>query len=284
MAVTTSPQAAEALLELGKLVKARPALREHGALLGQLLTTLFGEPCIEALPTLPPEQARAKVLGNIPLLRGEALALDEFIFQARWVAVSEVMGRHQDSAAPRALAAALTEGRLSGEEMLADVLGGRPEEIRRRAEEQRLDPVLTANVLRLTLLPMLARWAVALAPLRQGVRWEQGFCPTCGSWPLLGEFRGLEQTRFLRCGLCASSWEFPRLLCPFCGERDHRQLGYLHAEGEESSRRAATCDSCRGYVKTVATLTPLSDAGLLVSDLATMHLDMAAAERGYFVG
>jgi FdhE protein len=125
---------------------------------------------------------------------------------------------------------------------------------------------------------------VALAPLRQGIHWEQGFCPTCGSWPLLGEFRGLEQRRFLRCGLCATAWEFPRLLCPFCGERDHQQLGYLHAEGEEASRRASTCDSCRGYVKMVATLTPLSEAALLVADLATLHLDLAAAERGYFVG
>ncbi|HYT94658.1 MAG TPA: formate dehydrogenase accessory protein FdhE [Gemmataceae bacterium] len=278
------PQASEATLELARLIEKRPTLRAHGELLTQLLHVLFDEPCRESLPALPLEKARAKLEGGIPLLRGEELRLDESMFRARWAAVCAAFERHQDAESLRALATALQQNRLSPRELLGDVLGGRPEEIHRRAELLTLDPLLTATVLRLTLFPVLSRWAVALAPLRQGIRWEHGFCPTCGSWPLLGEFRGLEQLRFLRCGLCASAWEFPRLQCPFCGERDHRQLGYLHAEGEEASRRACTCDTCRSYVKMVATLTPLSEAGLLVADLATMHLDLAAAERGYLVG
>jgi FdhE protein len=98
---------------------------------------------------------------------------------------------------------------------------------------------------------------------------------------LLGEFRGLEQDRWLRCGLCAAGWEFPRLACPFCDNRDHHRLGHLHVEGEEARRRASTCEECRGYVKAVATLGALSAPGLLVADLATVHLDLAAAERGY---
>ncbi len=105
----------------------------------------------------------------------------------------------------------------------------------------------------------------------------------CGAWPSLGEFRGLEQVRFLRCGLCAMSWEFPRLQCPFCGNDDHRQLGYLHQEGEESKHRVATCDACRGYIKMVATLGPLEPVRLLVMDVATLPLDLVAAERGYAV-
>jgi FdhE protein len=152
------------------------------------------------------------------------------------------------------------------------------------AERLGLDPALLASTLRLALFPALARWAAELAARHRGISWGQGCCPACGSWPLLAEFRGLEQTRFLRCGLCASGWEFPRLLCPFCGNRDHRQLGYFHAEGEESSRRAATCDACGGYVKTLTTLSALSEPALLVADLATLHLDLAAAERGFFVG
>ena len=105
----------------------------------------------------------------------------------------------------------------------------------------------------------------------------------CGSWPLLGEYRGLEQTRFLRCGLCAASWEFSRFRCPFCDERDHRKLAYLHADGEQDRWRAATCDRCRGYVKMVASLDALSWPLLLVQDVATLHLDLAAADRGFIV-
>jgi FdhE protein len=105
----------------------------------------------------------------------------------------------------------------------------------------------------------------------------------CGSWPLLGEFRGLEQTRYLRCGLCAASWAFPRLCCPFCATNDHRQLGYLHVEGEEGKERAATCDACQGYIKMVSSLQELTGPGLLVKDLSTVPLDLAASQRGFFV-
>jgi FdhE protein len=99
----------------------------------------------------------------------------------------------------------------------------------------------------------------------------------------LAEFRGLEQNRFLRCGLCAADWQFPRLRCPFCDNQDHRELGFFHVEGEEGRHRAATCESCHGYVKTVSSLDRLSVPDLLVADLATLHLDLAAADRGYFV-
>ena len=57
----------------------------------------------------------------------------------------------------------------------------------------------------------------------------------------------------------------------------------LVREGEEAKYRAVTCDECRGYVKTVATLGPLPPLQLLVADFVPLHLDLAAAERGYAV-
>jgi FdhE protein len=274
----------EALLELTRLVEARPALRDPARVLGKILPALFEGPPHEPPPSLPAERAAEKLGGGLPLLRGEDLRLDEPTFRSRWLTVCRVLEEGEGGDAARALADAVRAGRLRPQELLVEVLAGRPEGIHGRAESLGLDPALTAMVLRLTLFPVLARWAAALAPARQGVPWGQGYCPTCGSWPLLAEFRGLEQIRFLRCGLCASAWEYPRLLCAFCGNRDHRQLGYFHAEGEESGRRAATCDACGSYVKTVSTLAALSEPALLVADLATLHLDLAAAERGYFVG
>ena len=47
--------------------------------------------------------------------------------------------------------------------------------------------------------------------------------------------------------------------------------------------RAVTCDRCRGYVKMVSTLESLSGPELLITDLATAHLDVLARERGYGV-
>ncbi|HEX9373562.1 MAG TPA: formate dehydrogenase accessory protein FdhE, partial [Roseiflexaceae bacterium] len=160
------------------------------------------------------------------------------------------------------------------------VLGGQVASARARAGALGLPADLLGIVLRFGMFPELERVAAQLAPLREATPWRQGYCPTCGSWPLLGEYRGLDQARFLRCGLCASAWATDRLLCPFCGSRDHADLGYLHVEGEEH-RRAATCERCRGYVKMLMTLAPIPPLELAVYDLDTIHLDMVARERGY---
>jgi FdhE protein len=224
----------------------------------------------------------AKLAGGLLLLRDVSITLEADSFLKRWRGICAALGRHQEGAA--ALTRALRPGGLDAAELLAEVLAGRPEAVHARADALGLNAGLTATVLRWSLFPVLNHIRTAFEPLPASARWERGSCPVCGCWPLLGEFRGLEQNRYLRCGLCAAGWEFPRLCCPFCGERDHRQLGYLHLEGEEGKERAATCDACGGYVKMVSSLTALAGPKLLVADVATLHLDLAAAERGFFVG
>jgi len=137
------------------------------------------------------------------------------------------------------------------------------------------------TLLRLTLLPSLEHIATQLTPLRASQPWGRGYCPTCGAWPVLAEQRGLEQWRYLRCGLCASAWEVDRLLCPFCTTRDFHVLGYLQVEGEEPRQRIATCDTCQSYLKLRSTLTPLTTPQLLVEEIALVHLDLIAMDKGY---
>jgi FdhE protein len=271
----------EALADLARHAEARPTLAPAMALLRDVLPRLYETPDDSRAPALTAETASAKLSAGTPLLRGETVQVDAPAFRRRWRAVCAAVAQHQNSDAGAALAAALERGRLDVGDLVGAVLSGQPEAVHARADALGVDAGLTTAVLGLVLFPAFSRIADALAPLRQGVRWEHGCCPTCGSWPLLGEFRGLEQTRFVRCGLCASEWEFPRLLCPFCGERDHRQLGYFSVEGEEARWRAATCDACRGYVKMVSSLAALSGPALLVANVATLHLDLAAADRGY---
>ncbi len=271
---------AEALADLERIGTECPSLAGPVALLSELLPALAESPNVIP-PAIPPEQAAAKLAGGVPLLRGENVPLDAPSLRRRWAAVCAVVSRHRQDDAAAALAEAVKHGRLSIEELSSFVFAGRSDEVHARAGVLGLDAGLAATVLRLCLFPSLVSQNVALAPLRSGPSWGHGYCPTCGSWPLLGEFRGLEQIRWLRCGLCAAGWEFPRLACPFCDNHDHQRLGYLHVEGEEGRRRAATCEDCRGYVKLLATLGPLSPPQLLVADVATFYLDLAAAERGY---
>jgi FdhE protein len=103
----------------------------------------------------------------------------------------------------------------------------------------------------------------------------------CGGWPTLAEMRGLEREHWLRCGRCSAGWRYPQIRCVFCGEEEHEQRGYLAAESERESRRAMTCATCHGYLKTFATLAALSAADLLAKDLTSVELDLAALEADY---
>jgi FdhE protein len=275
------PSVEETRAELDRLAADRPAFRAPVLWLRELLPDL-GSPPNLCVPVLSPDLARHKLLDGLPLLRGEPLKVDARDFVRRWRCACDALERIQPDGAAGPLAEAVRCGRLSPEEMIGAVLAGRPEAVRARAEELGLLPDLATTLLRYSLFPTFTVLDAALAPLRRGTVWVPGYCPTCGGAPLLGEFRGLEQSRWLRCGLCAASWEAARQWCPFCDNRDHQTLGFLHREGEEGRCKAATCDVCRGYVKMLSTLSAPAPLALLAADAATLHLDLAAAERGYF--
>jgi FdhE protein len=106
-------------------------------------------------------------------------------------------------------------------------------------------------------------------------------CPLCGSKPLVGALRpeGDGGKRSLICSLCANEWEFRRIVCPACGEEDVHKLAVYTAK-EFAHVRLEACDTCRGYIKTVD-LTKDGHAIPMVDELATIPLNLWAAERGY---
>ena len=276
-----SPAVVEAQMELQRLAQEQPALAEHAQALADVLPIVFRTDGPAPAWHLPADRLTAKWSGGVPVLRGESIPFATTLLANRWQQLCESMSRLIGKEAALSLANALHDRQWSLPEMIDEVLAGHADALLARAESRGLDPALAATLLRWTLLPALIPIQSILTATLPSGRWTHGYCPICGAWPLLGEFRGLEQARFLRCGLCAMSWEFPRLKCPFCGNDDHHRLGYLHEDGEEGKQRVAVCDACRGYVKMVATLTPLEPVRLLVMEVATLPLDLIAAERGY---
>jgi FdhE protein len=274
-----SPAVEEVGAELDRLAAERPTFAGPVLWLRRMLPDLAPLSDV-SLPVLEAAQARARLAAGVPLLRGERLTLDGKALRQRWQRACTALEEIQPEAATVDLAVAVKSGRLDLVALVEAVVAGRPEEARGQAEALGLDAGLASTLLRFAVFPHFTALAAKLAPLRQGAAWERGYCPTCGSWPLLGEFRGLDQSRFLRCGLCADGWEAARLWCPYCEDGDHDRLSFFHVEGEERKWRAAVCDGCRGYVKMIATLSALPPLALLVADAATLHLDLAAAERG----
>jgi FdhE protein len=131
--------------------------------------------------------------------------------------------------------------------------------------------------------------ALAVVPLLHASRrrfadrvprgWTAGYCPVCAAWPAFAEVCGVERTRFLRCGRCAAGWEAAPLRCPFCGMHDHTRLASLVVEG--AGPAVELCEGCRSALKVFTTLQPAAPGQLLLDDLASVDLDLAAAARGY---
>ncbi len=142
------------------------------------------------------------------------------------------------------------------------------------------DPHAVRVVGQIAALPLLRACARSLAGELPATWWE-GYCPLCGAWPVLAEYTGLEHKRQLRCGRCGTQWAIPMLRCVFCDETDHEHLGYLTPEGSEQMRKVEVCNTCKGYLKGLTTVRPLVAEAILLDDLMTVPLDVAALERGF---
>jgi FdhE protein len=275
------PDLASALDRLDRLGAGDPSLRDAAGLQSAILRAIYRSPPLAGAIELTADHARDKLHGSVPLLRGERVPLDSAAIRSLMLDLCRAERQSESrSGAAAEIAVAIEQGRLDTTDLVAAVLDGQAPAIREQAAALEIDADLLCTLLRFSLFPALEQLAAQLAPLRGLAAWQAGYCPTCGSWPLLSEYRGLDQARFLRCGLCATEWSLDRQLCPFCGCRDHQQLGYLHIEGD-LQKRAATCEQCQCYNKTLATLVPIPPIELAVDDLATIHLDIIALEHGY---
>lgn len=276
-----APELAEALRELERIAAARPELSSVATLQRDILQALWRDPVRDNVPAMSRDAARRSFQSGTPLLRAFPPELDGRALRSRARRVAGTLREHQPGEKVDSLINALDSDQLDLSELTGKVLEGKAEVVTEHARRLGLDPALLSSLLRLALFPALSLVAEQLAAFRVDMVWSRGYCPTCGGWPLLGEYLGLEQTRHLRCGLCATSWTVDRLYCPFCDNRDHKTLGYYAPEGEEGKWRANSCDSCGHYTKMLSMLVPLTPPRLLVSDFASLHLDIIAQERGY---
>jgi len=142
------------------------------------------------------------------------------------------------------------------------------------------DPAGLQAIISLLPVPFLQachrRWAAAIDR-----NWSEGYCPLCGAWPALAEVRGIERSRYLRCGRCGAEWESHVLSCPYCRTTNHEELVTLVPENGRANAVVEACRRCHGYVKTLTRLQGSPPVGVHLDDLATVDLDIAALEHKY---
>jgi FdhE protein len=132
---------------------------------------------------------------------------------------------------------------------------------------------------RVLLQPQAERLAATLQT--QSADSSASVCPVCGARPQVAVLRpeGDGGKRFLVCSFCSTEWEFRRILCPMCGEQDHKKLPRYSVE-DMPSVRVEACDTCKYYLKSVD-MTVDGLAVPLVDEVATAALDVWAMERGF---
>jgi FdhE protein len=224
------------------------------------------------VPSRPPD-----LTGGRPLLAGARLGLDGALAR-RWV-----RALFDTAALAGAGPAPPRSPRLQAAEALAVLEAALRQDAARLAVLSRphgWSPEAFHAVAALAALPLLQavgrRWADHLA-----AAWSRGCCPLCGAWPTLAEARGIERSRRLRCARCGSDWAAEPLRCVYCDNRDHARLGRLVEEEGAERRQVETCAACRGYLKTLTTLQAGPPTDVILDDLTSVELDVAALGQGF---
>ncbi len=270
------PDVAEAIAQLLQLGEKQSDLRPAVRLQIEVLRAIYALPVTVYAVSLTTKAIVTRSSTGTPLLHNMALPIDSAQLRALFQHLAAVAYQHERAQCvvnldPLALAHMLLSGDRQALVDRVQASGCSPE------------PIIT--LLRLALLPFLEQVTEQLTPLRTSPEvqrrapWQHGYCPTCGAWPLLATVQGQEQQRYLHCGMCTTTWPVERVWCPFCGTRDHTQLGYLQVE--DTPQSMAVCNACHSYLKVQKTLRRLTTPQLLVAEVASMHLDLIARDHGY---
>lgn len=275
---TTAGLRTDSTARLADLERRKPECQAWLRLLGEALRALEDPAWSAPLAAAEPDSTLGPRSAVEPLLHGRVLVAD-----AR--RLSRLVHDLVKTASATGLVGA---GTLAGYrpsadaavQLVAAVLGPDHASIGGLATSAGVDPGALETVARLAAVPLLQSCGRLL---RDQVprSWSNGYCPICGSWPLLAELRSLERTRQLRCGRCGGDWRVAWLCCAYCGETDHERLGTLVLEGEPETFTVETCSQCLGYLKAITTLQAIPPFELLLRDLETVELDVAALDRGF---
>ncbi len=106
-------------------------------------------------------------------------------------------------------------------------------------------------------------------------------CPFCNAGPVAAVLRGEGEgaKRSLLCSLCATEWQYRRVVCPNCGQENKDQLP-VYLAGDLDYIRVDACDVCKTYLKSVD-LTKNGHAVPLVDEIAALSLALWAEDSGY---
>jgi hypothetical protein len=263
------------------------AIELQQRLLGRQLSLLelVGPELESALP--PPESAVLHLLADrFPVLRGRIGSLPVDILVPTMVALAEDIAGVSGYAAARRVGEVIATSTLDVPALLAHVYQRDQDAVRQMAADAHLVVDLLWLLGDLVVAPGVhleqvgaLREGVSDSPVRDALeRWDQGYCPACGSWPALAEFFSGE--RLLRCAFCAAMWRLSIDGCVFCGERGDNFRAIV-PDRQRPGRRLELCRGCGGFLKTIGVEQQAPFPLVAIDDLGSSDLDQAALSHGF---
>ncbi|RZB34688.1 MAG: FdhE protein [Desulfobacteraceae bacterium Eth-SRB1] len=227
------------------------------------------------------EMVKLKLNDGFPLIETEAFQIDTKHAQALFFALCRELIKERNEVKPKieVIESYFQSHPEKLKEIFADFL---KEEKLKDIENIDLDINLLQFLVFHSLKPSLKESAQAVKSKLENSNWTKGYCPVCGHHPYMAALRE-NGKKYVKCSFCGHEWSIERILCPFCDNKDHEQLRYIKADGEEGYR-VYLCDKCKRYLKTVDERTIENVVDLDMEDVATLHLDIIAEKEGYRKG
>ena len=157
--------------------------------------------------------------------------------------------------------------------------GGKEQRVEQVANELGLDKKVFSFLIESSIKPSIEAGREQLRSELDPETWLKGYCPVCGSLPSLSLLKEEVGKRYLLCSYCGYQWRIDRLFCPYCNNQEQGSLQYFYGEREEAYR-IDLCDKCHQYIKTID-YRNLEESDPFLEDIATLHLDLLASQKGY---
>jgi len=227
------------------------------------LTAVLPPPAIDA------DVAAIKLKSGFPLIDKARLELDEALIKPHFLSLLDIVGPKNPQEA-QAIALQVAD-QNSFRHLLTDTL---------RYGACADHSQLLRFLLQETVHSLLEAHADFLAGKIGAEEWHCGYCPMCGSNPMLGVLKGQEGKKYLICEACLSEWPFSRSRCSRCGTASSVKMAYFTVQDDERYR-VETCDACKRYLKVIDQRGEHPEKSAPVANLTTLHLDIIAVKKGY---
>lgn len=234
---------------------------------------------------IPDDILSAKIRENFPLINISQFVLDteaSTILLCKICQIAEETKGYMVGGA-RAIREAIESQILDSNRLFSSLLEEDDIFFESVAAELEIEKKMLAFVAYSSIIPSISLCVHQLSGyLDQNRPWEKGYCPICGSPPVLSMLADGGE-RFLFCSFCWHQWPARRVYCPFCESRDAKTLHYFFTE-QEKDYRVDLCDNCHKYIKTVDARKTERFFYPPLEQIATLHLDIKARDMGYESG